>query len=390
MAAKDGLTVTTDIQITTREVDFVTRFERNWQHLRDILGIMRPIKMAPGTHLTSKYAELTLKDGDVGEGEEIPYSEATVKEKEYATIDVEKYAKAVSIEAIKKWGYDAAVQMTDDQFLFELQTKVTDRFYQYIRTGMLKATEGSFQMALAMAQGRVRNRWKAMHRGITSIVGFCNILDAYEYIGAANITVQNQFGMNYIENFIGYSKLFLLSEAELPQGVVIATPVENIVLYYVSPSDSDFARAGLEYRTDGETNLLGFHTQGNYSTAVSESFALMGMTLFSEYLDGIAVITFGSGGAADSANLSSLTIGGLALTPAFDAATTTYTATTTDATNKITATPAYADADIAITVGTDTVENGKAATWTSGSNTVTVAVTNDTVTKTYTVTVTKS
>ena len=70
---------------------------------------------------------------------------------------------------------------------------------------------------------------------------------------------------------------------------MIATPVENLVLYYVDPSDSDFARAGLVYRTAGETNLIGFHTQGNYNTAVSESFALMGMVLFAEYLDGIAV-----------------------------------------------------------------------------------------------------
>ena len=44
------------------------------------------------------------------------------------------------------------------------------------------------------------------------------------------------------------------------------------------------------YRTDGDTNLIGFHTQGNYNTAVSECFAIMGMVLFSEYLDAIAVI----------------------------------------------------------------------------------------------------
>ena len=69
--------------------------------------------------------------------------------------------------------------------------------------------------------------------------------------------------------------------------------MENIVLYYVDPSASDFARAGLQYTTDGETNLIGFHVQGNYNTAVSESFALMGMTLFAEYLDGIAVVTLG-------------------------------------------------------------------------------------------------
>ena len=74
------------------------------------------------------------------------------------------------------------------------------------------------------------------------------------------------------------------------EGKVIATPVDNIDLYYVDPSDSDFAKAGLAYTVEGETNLIGFHTEGNYGTAVSDSFALMGLTLFAEYLDGIAVV----------------------------------------------------------------------------------------------------
>ena len=43
MPAKTNLIMTNDIHVTAREIDFVTRFERNWQHLRDILGIMRPI-----------------------------------------------------------------------------------------------------------------------------------------------------------------------------------------------------------------------------------------------------------------------------------------------------------------------------------------------------------
>ena len=45
------------------------------------------------------------------------------------------------------------------------------------------------------------------------------------------------------------------------------------------------------YTVSGETNLIGFHTQGNYHTAVSEAFAVMGLTLFAEYIDAIAVIT---------------------------------------------------------------------------------------------------
>lgn len=291
MPAKANLIMTNDIQVTAREIDFVTRFERNWQHLRDILGIMRPIKKQPGAVLKSKYAEGTLKSGNVGEGEEIPYSKFTVKEKTYAEMTIEKYAKAVSIEAIKDHGYENAVQMTDDEFLFQLQTDVTGRFYDYLKTGTLTSTETTFQMALAMAKGRVENKFKQMHRNVTGVVGFVNILDVYEYLGAAEITIQNQFGFQYMKDFMGFNTIFLLSDSEIPRGQVIATPVENIVLYYVDPNESDFARAGLVYTVSGETNLIGFHTQGNYHTAVSEAFAVMGLTLFAEYIDAIAVIT---------------------------------------------------------------------------------------------------
>ncbi len=291
MPAKANLIMTNDIQVTAREIDFVTRFERNWQHLRDILGIMRPIKKQPGAVLKSKYAEGTLQSGNVGEGEEIPYSKFVVKEKNYAEMTIEKYAKAVSIEAIKDHGYENAVQMTDDEFLFQLQTDVTGRFYDYLKTGTLTSTETTFQMALAMAKGRVENKFKQMHRNVTGVVGFVNILDVYEYLGAAEITIQNQFGFQYMKDFMGFNTIFLLSDSEIPRGQVIATPVENIVLYYVDPNESDFARAGLVYTVSGETNLIGFHTQGNYHTAVSEAFAVMGLTLFAEYIDAIAVIT---------------------------------------------------------------------------------------------------
>lgn len=313
MPAKTNLIMTNDIQVTAREIDFVTRFERNWQHLRDILGIMRPIKKQPGAVLKSKYAEGTLQSGKVGEGEEIPYSKFVVKEKNYAEMTIEKYAKAVSIEAIKDHGYENAVQMTDDEFLFQLQTDVTSRFYDYLKTGTLTSTETTFQMALAMAKGRVENKFKQMHRNVTGVVGFVNILDVYEYLGAAEITIQNQFGFQYMKDFMGFNTIFLLSDSEIPRGQVIATPVENIVLYYVDPNESDFARAGLVYTVSGETNLIGFHTQGNYHTAVSEAFAVMGLTLFAEYIDAIAVITID-----ETPTLGTLTVNSVAGTASGD------------------------------------------------------------------------
>ena len=294
--AKQGLTKQNDITVAAREVDFVTRFAQNWEALREILGIMRPIEKAPGTKLTSYIASMkseALQGGaSVGEGEEIPYTEFQVEPVAYADVTLEKYAKAVSIEAVTKYGAAVAVQKTDEAFLNELQNVVMGRFYTFLATGSLTAVATTFQMAVAKSIGLVKDKFKKMHKNVTGVVTWVNTLDAYEYLGAANLTVQTQFGIDYVENFMGAQILILSSE--IARGEVISTPVENIDLYYVNPNNSDFAQLGLVYTTDGETNLIGFHANGDYSHAVGESFALMGMALWAEFLDGISVVSVGT------------------------------------------------------------------------------------------------
>lgn len=280
--------------VTAREIDFVSRFGQNWDALRNILGIMRPIRKTPGTQLISYTADVTLESGAVDPGEVIPYSKATIVQASKSDLTIEKYAKAVPIEDVNTYGAEIAVAKSDEAFLTKLQNVVLGKFYTFLNTGSLTGTAASWQAALAKAQGEVLNKWATMQKDVTAIVGFANILDAYDYLGAANVTVQTQFGLTYIKDFLGYSTLFLLPAAQIARNTVIATPIENIDLYYIDPSDSDFAKLGLQYTVQGETNLIGFHAQGNYSTAVGESYALMGMALWAEYLNGIAKITVNS------------------------------------------------------------------------------------------------
>lgn len=300
MPALTNLTTKADIATTARIINFVTRFNDDWAGLRDLYGVTRPIRRAPGTVLKSKYAEMTLHSGSVAEGDEIPLSKATVQEKDYAAISIEKYAKSVSLEAIDGHGYEDAILRTDREFRRQLIAKVQNRFYTYLQTGTLTGAKSTFQAAVAEAEGLVRNKWDNMDRGLTEIVAFANIMDGYDYIGSANLITQNQFGLTYLENFIGVSRLFLSSR--IPAGKIFATPVENIALYYVDPADSDFARAGLQYTAmsdvpgapEGVQNLVGFHVQGDYNRATSNSYAIIGMTLFAEYLDGIAAVDIGT------------------------------------------------------------------------------------------------
>lgn len=280
--------------ITAREIDFVTRFNDNWDALRTILGIMRPIRRAPGSTLVSYTSDVTLESGNVGPGEVIPYSKATIAQASKGELSIEKYAKAVPIEDVNQYGAEIAIEKSDDAFLTKLQNVVLGRFYTFLNTGALTGVASTWQAALAKAQGEVLNKFATMQKDVTQIVGFANILDAYAYLGAADITVQTQFGLTYIKDFLGYSTLFLLPASFIARGDVIAVPVENIDLYYIDPGDSEFAKLGLSFAVQGETNLIGFHAQGNYSTAVGESFAIMGMALWAEYLDGIAIISVGT------------------------------------------------------------------------------------------------
>lgn len=288
-AAHDNLIKSADIQVTSRKIDFVTQFARNWQALQDVLGITRPIEKPNGTELSSKYAEGVLESGEVGEGEFIPRSHFTVKEKPYGKITVEKYAKEVSVEAVAEHGEEAAINMTDEEFLVELQETVSGRFYTYLKSGTMTFEEKTFQMAFAMALGKVKDKFKKMHRNVTGIAVFVNTLDLYAYLGSSEITIQTAFGFNYIKDFLGAELTFISSE--IPRGKLIATPINNIVSYYVNPQNSGFAKLGLEYTTDGVTNLIGFAIKGDYDRATGVSYALMGFLLFAEYIDAIAVVT---------------------------------------------------------------------------------------------------
>ena len=284
----------TDSALKAREIDFVTRFDKNWDALRTILGIFKPIRKEPGTSLVTYEAQMNdeaLQGGaNVGEGEAIPFTQFKVVESKREDIVVEKYAKSLSLESVSKWGATVAIEKTDDAFMVELQNKVLKDFYTFL----IKGTQKKWQKALAIAKGAVLNKFAGMNRNVTEVVGFANVMDFYDWLGDKEITVQTMFGLQYIKDFFGFSTLFLLPDDYIPAKTVIATPVENIDLYYIDPGDSDFKKLGLDYTTSGETNLIGFHAGGNYTNATGETYAIMGMKLWAEYLDGVCVVTVGA------------------------------------------------------------------------------------------------
>ena len=302
-AAPDGMTGTAQIQVKAREIDFVTSFGKNLQALLDVMGITRVIRKENGSVLKTKTAKGSLKSGDVEEGDEIPISQYTVEEQIFDTIKILKYRKSVSIESIAEKGYEAAVEDTDREFRSDLQNVVADKFYAQLKAGSLVGHQSTWQMAVAMAIGKVVNKFQKMKRTATGIAVWVNTLDVYKYLGAAEISLQTAFGFKYMTDFLGADIVFVTSEIQ--ENVVIATPLNNIVAYYVDPGDSDFAKAGLSYTTDSETGFIGFHTQGTYERAISDMFAIMGLRLFCEYLDAIAYMSVGE---SDTQTLGTLNL----------------------------------------------------------------------------------
>lgn len=65
-----------------------------------------------------------------------------------------------------------------------------------------------------------------------------------------------------------------------------------------------------------------------------------------------------------------------------------YTATTSNATNKVTATPTDDTAEVTIMLGETEIENGSSATWAEGENELVITVTGTAGETVYTVTVT--
>lgn len=299
MAALTNTTTTAQITLEAKELDFISRFNANFEALREILGIMRPVRKTLGTQLVASKASITLQSGDVAEGDEVPLSMAKVEPVTYEDIELEKFRKAVTAEAVAKFGAAVAVQKTDDAFLNELQGRVMDRFYAFAQTGSLTGSGDTFQMAVAMAVSAVKDKFKKLHLDYTNIVVFVNTLDVGRYLGGAQISLQTQNGVEYFKNFLGAETVIVSSE--IPENTVIAIPADNIVLYYIDPADGDFEALGLNYTVgNGETNLIGIHKEGNYGRVMGETHALMGVKLFAEYLDGIAVYTVGASAAAAS------------------------------------------------------------------------------------------
>lgn len=267
-----------------REVDFVNRFTHNsLNKLIEVLGVTRKIPMMEGTTMYVYATSGTLQSGAVPEGEVIPLSQYATTKTAVGEITLKKWRKAVSAEAIKKSGYDAAVNDTDTALLRDVQKGIRTDFFTLLNgtiTGSTSATGVGLQAALADAWGKLQIKFED---DAAEAVYFINPTDAAAYLGAANITVQSVFGMNYIEDFLGLGTVILTSQ--VTAGTFVATAKENLVMYYLT-MNGDIARAFS--LTADELGYVGIKSgYQNEERAQIESLVMNGIQFFVEYAAGV-------------------------------------------------------------------------------------------------------
>lgn len=267
-----------------RELDLTRQFEHvSLAKLLEVIGVTRRIPMMEGTTLYMYKTTGTLQSGAVDEGEIIPLSQYETTKTAVGTITLNKWRKAVSAEAIMKSGYDAAVRETDAAMLRDAQKGIRTSLFNFINgtiTGAATATGVDLQSALANAWGQIQVKFED---DAAEPVYFVNPLDVSDYLGAAQISTQTAFGMNYIEDFLGLGTVIMSSQ--ITRGTFVATAKENFIMYYLTMG-GDIARTF--NLTTGDLEYIGINSGYPTNNRMQvETLVASGVTILVEYAEGV-------------------------------------------------------------------------------------------------------
>jgi len=277
-----------DVAAKVADREFVRAFEDDVRKLVQLLGIFDPIRRAPNTALKYYETSGTLQSGTVGEAEDIPLSKYTRSGEHIVSLSWGKWAKETTLEAISANSYEEAVRQTDKKFIKDIQKGIRGKMTDFLKTGTgrIKLGGGSEVVATTL-QATLANIWAQMELDFedtdASPLYFANPVDLAAYLGTAQITTQNAFGMTYISNFLGMYPMVLISD--VPKGKIITTPRENLHLYYADAAQAE----GFDFETKDETGYIGIHHDTTYKNMTFQTYAVSALTPFCDYLDKIYI-----------------------------------------------------------------------------------------------------
>ena len=273
------------IEAKAQDVNFVTKFESNVQHLLDVLGMTSVSVVAPGTAVKVYETSGTLPTTAVAEKALIPDAGIAVGEPEVIEVAYSKYRNLTGIESIGKYGYELAVGKTNEDMLKQIQNKVRKSIIDGLNvTGADTATGANFQAAIAAAAGKVAAKFEAE---VATPVFFVSPADLYEYLGAHNVTLESAFGLSYLQNFMGIGNV--IADSNVPDNTVYGTAIEN--LQVVAPSIAQIP--GMELTTDA-SGIIGVRNEALYENGAVQTVAYCGLAVHPAFKDRIVKATIGA------------------------------------------------------------------------------------------------
>ncbi|MBQ6221635.1 MAG: hypothetical protein IJJ44_03385 [Solobacterium sp.] len=260
-----------------QDINFVTRFENDLHNLLAVLGKSDVQVVAPGTAFKIYPTSGVLDATTVLEKGLIPDSGISVGNASVVELTYKKYRNLTGIESIGKYGYELAVGETNKAMLKLIQAGIRASIFTALATGTGTAVASGFQKQVAAAAAGVAKKFE--DEAYTPVF-FANPDDAYGYLGEHNITLETQFGLSYLANFMGIGNVIV--DSNVPSGTVIGTACENLAVVAASIG----AIPGMEMTTD-ESGIIAVHNGARYENAAIETVAYSGLAVKPVFLDRI-------------------------------------------------------------------------------------------------------
>lgn len=273
--------------LEAKTVDFVYKFGESLRNLQNILGITNLQKVTEGYTVKTKVIPdvVELANGTVAEGEVIPLSKVTFKEGSSFELETKKWRKRTSYEAIQKYGQDIAIDRTDQSILKEVQKNIQKDLLAFTNenavAGEIASTNG-LQGAVASAWGNLEKLFEGQ---ADRFIVFAHPLDIATYLGTANIQMQTEFGITYLEGFLN---TVIIASTNVKQGEIIATVPDNLNLFYIPANSEGGSAFGLYSDPSG---LVGMKHSLVDDRVSYDTIFVTGVKLVPEIENGVVKIT---------------------------------------------------------------------------------------------------
>lgn len=278
-AAETNTTTTTDLEPAI-SIDCVSKLSSNIVELQKVLGITELEPMTAGTTIKIYKMEQVNTPEQVAEGETITLTKINRTLARTVELVLKKFRRNTTAEAIQKTGREISINKTDGKLISSIQKGIKKDFYSMLLEGTGKASGATFQAALAAAWGAVTKFYEDED---ATPIHFVSSDDVADYLGTAQVTLQQAFGMSYIEDFLGLGTVVI--NPNMTKGKVASTAKENLHGAYIPANTGDVAKTfGL---TSDKTGLVGMTHQPVSGNATVDTLAMSGVVFYPELLDGV-------------------------------------------------------------------------------------------------------